>query len=69
MKTRGLEKPMHFGEVVSFLGMGPDYVYKSLQEGRLYGYKLGNRWIVYPSDLQRFLDQQYSNRQRIKLAK
>ena len=69
MKTRELEKPMHFDEVMEFLGMGPDYIYKALQDGRITGYKLGNRWIVYPSDLQRFLNQQYNNRFKIKLAK
>jgi len=68
-KPLELEKPMHFSEVVKFLGMGTDYVYKELQGGRLTGYKLGKRWIVYPSDLQKFLSQRPSNQKRIKLAK
>lgn len=68
MATNNLEKPMHFEEVRQFLGMGTDYVYKELQSGRLSGSKLGNRWIVYPSDLARYLKQQPSNR-KIRLAK
>lgn len=61
-----LERPLHFKEVQEFLGMGSDFVYKELQAGRLTGSKLGNQWIVYPSDLARYLERQPSNRKRIK---
>jgi excisionase family DNA binding protein len=64
-----LEKPMHFEEIQEFLGMGPDFVYKELQSGRLSGHKIGNRWIVYPSELQKYLDQQYSNQKRLKVVR
>lgn len=61
-----MEKPMHFDEVQKYLGMGSDYVYKKLQSGQLVGYKLGNKWVVYPSDLKKFLERQPSNRRRIR---
>lgn len=61
-----LEKPMDFQEVKEFLGMGSDFIYKELQKGRLTGRKLGNRWVVYPSDLQRYLERLPDNRKRIK---
>lgn len=61
-----LEKPLRFEEVREFLGKGKTWLYSELQSGRLTGYKLGNSWIVYPSDLQRYLKQQPSNRKRIK---
>ena len=67
--AKELEKPMHFDEVTEFLGMGTDYVYKELQAGRLIGRKLGHKWIVYPSDLARYLDNKPSNRKKIHLAK
>lgn len=60
---------MHFSEVHEYLGMGIDFVYKELQAGRLKGYKLGNRWVVYPSDLQRYMNNLPSNQRKIKLAK
>lgn len=68
-KTKGLEKPMRFKDVQEYLGAGSDYVYKALEGGRLKGYKLGNRWIVYPSDLQKFMDSRPSNQKKVKLAK
>lgn len=66
---KSLEKPLHFNEVREFLGMGTDYVYKELESGRLPGFKLGNRWRVYPSDLARYLKNQPSNQKKIKLVK
>jgi len=64
-----LEKPMNFKEVRDFLGMGTDYVYKELESGRLAGFKLGNRWMVYPSALSKYLESRPSNRIKIKLAR
>jgi excisionase family DNA binding protein len=63
--AKELEKPMHFNEVKEHLGMGTDFVYKELQEGRLKGSKLGNRWIVYPSDLAKYLKNRPSNQKKI----
>ena len=60
-----LEKPMHFKDVTKCLGMGTDYVYKALQDGRLKGRKIGNRWIVFPSDLRKFLDNCPSNQKKV----
>jgi len=68
-KPRELEKPMSFKEVQDHLGMGKTWLCEQLASGRLIGHKLGIKWKIYPSDLQRFLDQQYSNRTKIKLAK
>lgn len=64
-----LEKPMSFKEVKDFLGISNAWLYGQLQSGRLIGHKLGSKWIVFPSDLQRYLDQQYTNRHQIRLAK
>jgi excisionase family DNA binding protein len=61
-----LEKPMNFKEVHAFLGMGTDYVYKELEHGRLPGFKLGNRWMVYPSALAKYLETRPSNRIKIR---
>lgn len=69
MKQVELEKPMSFKEVKEFLGMQSNWLYEQLQTGRLPGHKLGSRWIIYPSELKRYLDQQYSNIHKIKLAK
>lgn len=67
--VKNFEKPMHFNEVRQFLGMGSDFIYKELQTGRLKGRKLGNRWIVYPSDVVSYMEKQPSNQKRIKLSK
>lgn len=64
-----LEKPMHFEEIKEFLGMGSDFIYKELQAGRLLGYKLGGKWIVYPSDLRRYLDCLSSNQKKIRITR
>ncbi len=63
--AKTLEKPMHFKEVKEFLGMGSDYVYKELESGRLPGRKLGNKWIVFPSDLAKYMESRASNRKRV----
>jgi hypothetical protein len=60
-----LEKPLHFEEVRKFLGVGHDFLYKALQDGKLIGHKLGNRWVVYPKDLIRYLENRPSNRRRV----
>lgn len=64
-----LERPMHFTEIQEFLGMGPDFVYKNLQSGVIPARKLGGRWVVYPSDLQKYLDRLPSNQKRLKIAR
>lgn len=64
-----LEKPMHFEEVRKHLGVGTRFLYEILQDGKLTGYKLGNRWVVYPSDLIRYQENLPSNRKRITRVK
>lgn len=64
-----LEKPMSFKEVQEFLGRGHAWLYDQLQRGKLPGHKLGGKWIIYPSELQRYLDQQYSNQHKIRIAR
>jgi len=64
--SKQLEKPMQFDEVKTFLGRGSTWLYEELQTGRLPGRKLGGKWVVYPSDLQRYLKQLPSNQKRIK---
>ncbi|MEN6350311.1 MAG: helix-turn-helix domain-containing protein [Syntrophomonas sp.] len=64
--SKQLEKPMHFKEVQEFLGMGSDFIYKNLQSGVIPGRKLGGRWIVRPSDLQKYLDRLPSNNYKLR---
>lgn len=64
-----LEKPMSFTEVKEFLGCGNTWLYSQLQTGRIPARKLGGKWIVYPSDLERYLNQLPSNQRRIRLAR
>lgn len=67
--SKPLEKPMSFNEVKEFLGRGHAWLYDQLQRGKLPGHKLGGKWIIYPSELQKYLDQQYSNQRKIRLAR
>lgn len=67
--AKELEKPMSLEEVKEFLGMKKTWLYEQLQSGRLPGHKLGRRWIIYPSELKRYLDQQPSNIKKLKLSK
>lgn len=64
-----LEKPMSFKEVKEFLGCGHAWLYEQLESGKLPARKLGGKWIVFPSDLQKYFDRLYSNQQRLKIAK
>lgn len=66
MLRNSLEQPMSFKQVQEFLGCGKTFLYEELQSGRLAGYKLGRKWIIYPSDLQRYLRQRPSNIRKIK---
>lgn len=61
-----MERPMRFEEVRSFMGVGHDFLYKELQSGRLIGSKIGNRWIIYPKDLNKYLTSRPNNRKRIR---
>ncbi|MDD2585489.1 MAG: hypothetical protein PHT79_06650 [Syntrophomonadaceae bacterium] len=61
-----LERPMSFEEVRTFLHRGSTWLYTRLQNGEILGSKLGGKWIVYPSNLQRYLDRLPNNRKRIQ---
>ena len=61
-----LEKPMSFNEVREFLGRGNTWLYDQLQRGELPGHKIAGKWVVYPSELKKYLNRQYSNQKRIK---
>jgi excisionase family DNA binding protein len=60
------EKLMHFSEVREILGCGSDFLYKALQSGRITGFKLGKSWVVFPHDLQTYLDSLPGNRKKIR---
>lgn len=64
-----LERPMSFSEVKEFLGCGNTWLYEQLQNGRIPGRKLAGRWVVYPSDLERYLGRLPSNQRKIRLAR
>jgi len=63
------EKPMPFNEVKDFLGCGNTWLYEQLQTGRLPGRKLAGKWVVYPSELERYLQRLPSNQKKLKLAR
>lgn len=64
-----LEKPMSFEEVKEFLGRGSTWLYGQLQKGKIPGHKLGGQWVVYPSELKRYLERLPSNQRKLKLAR
>lgn len=64
-----LEKPMSFDELKEFFGRGNTWLYEQLQTGKLPGRKLGGKWIVYPSELQKYMDRLPSNQKKIRIAR
>ena len=61
-----LETPLKFAEIRGYLNCSLDYIYKSLESGKMQGRKIAGKWIVYPSDLEKFVKQQPTNQRRIK---
>ena len=60
-----LEKAWDMTETAAYLGVSKTWLYGKLQSGEVPGHKLGGLWRIYPSELQRYLEQCQSNRRRI----
>lgn len=53
-----LREVMNVEQAARYLGVSPDTLYKYLSEGRLPAFKLGNRWRLKKSTLDRWMEKQ-----------
>jgi excisionase family DNA binding protein len=53
-----LREVMNVEQAARYLGVSPDTLYKYLSEGKLPAFKLGNRWRLKKSTLDRWMEQQ-----------
>lgn len=49
---------MNIDQCAKYLGISPDTLYKYAAEGRLPGFKLGNRWRFKKSLIDQWIDSQ-----------
>ena len=62
----GFIKPI---DVSHYLGISIGEIYRMLEAGELPGARLGNRWRIRISALERWLDEEVSQEELSKLAK
>lgn len=62
----GFMKPV---EASNYLGIPVNEIYKMLEERELPGLKIGNRWRIRISELERWLDEEVSKEELVKLSK
>ena len=53
-----LREVMNVDQAARYLGVSPDTLYKYLSEGKLPAFKLGNRWRLKKSTLDRWMEKQ-----------
>ena len=53
-----LREVMNVAQAARYLGVAPDTLYKYLAEGKLPAFKLGNRWRLKKSTLDRWMEKQ-----------
>jgi len=53
-----LREVMNIRQASQYLGIAPDTLYKYLSEGRLPAFKLGNRWRLKKTTLDRWMELQ-----------
>ena len=53
-----LREVMNVEQAARYLGVSPDTLYKYLSEGRLPAFKLGNRWRLKKTTLDRWMERQ-----------
>jgi excisionase family DNA binding protein len=53
-----LREVMNVEQAARYLGVSPDTLYKYLSEGKLPAFKLGNRWRLKKSTLDRWMEKQ-----------
>jgi excisionase family DNA binding protein len=54
---------MNVDQAAGYLGVSPDTLYKYLSEGRLPAFKLGNRWRLKKTTLDRWMERQSQARE------
>lgn len=58
-----LREVMNIRQASQYLGIAPDTLYKYLSEGRLPAFKLGNRWRLKKTTLDRWMERQSQARE------
>ena len=58
-----LREVMTVDQAAQYLGVSPDTLYKYLSEGRLPAFKLGNRWRLKKTTLDRWMERQSQTRE------
>ena len=58
-----LREVMNVDQAAGYLGVSPDTLYKYLSEGRLPAFKLGNRWRLKKTMLDRWRERQSQTRE------
>jgi len=53
-----LREVMNVEQAARYLGVSPDTLYKYLSEGRVPAFKLGNRWRLKKTTLDRWMERQ-----------
>jgi excisionase family DNA binding protein len=53
-----LREVMNVGQAARYLGVSPDTLYKYLSDGRVPAFKLGNRWRLKKTTLDRWMERQ-----------
>ena len=53
-----LPEVMNVEQAARYLGVSPDTLYKYLSEGRVPAFKLGNRWRLKKTTLDRWMERQ-----------
>ena len=53
-----LREVMNVEQAARYLGISPDTLYKYLSEGRVPAFKLGNRWRLKKTTLDRWMERQ-----------
>ncbi|MBI3933835.1 MAG: helix-turn-helix domain-containing protein [Acidobacteria bacterium] len=54
---------MNVEQAAQYLGVSPDTLYKYLSEGRVPAFKLGNRWRMKKTTLDRWMERQSQTRE------
>ena len=57
-----LREVMTVDQAAQYLGVSPDTLYKYLSEGRVPAFKLGNRWRLKKTTLDRWMERQSQTR-------
>ena len=58
-----LREVMNVEQAARYLGVSPDTLYKYLSEGKVPAFKLGNRWRLKKTTLDRWMERQSQMRE------